>query len=368
MIGKGDEHPTSNIQHPTPKLRRRHCGAALAGFLLVAGIARGGTEAAAFRAECMEKAEASEDTTIRGRDGWLFLRNELRHIGAGTFWGPAAQTASRASREDRRDPLPAILDFHRQLEELGIELILVPVPPKAIVYPDMVSDAVGTNSPAPPRLDTAHQEFYSLLADKGVRVMDLYPELASHRLSDGGAMYCKSDTHWSGLACVRAAQAIARDLRQRRWFRKVPKEKYEARTERLTLHGDLARALPPGDAAGRETIEIRVVSGKDGEKLDPDPHSPVLVIADSHGLVFHAGDDMHAEGAGFWSQLTYELGFLPSLIAVRGSGATPARVTLYRKGEEDRRFLSSKKVIIWLFTAREFTETGGWAIVPVTKK
>ncbi|NQT91656.1 MAG: hypothetical protein HQ559_02760 [Lentisphaerae bacterium] len=329
--------------------------------------AQGGSEAEAFRAECRLKAEAGEETTIRGRDGWLFLRNELRHVGAGRFWGADAQTASRASREDRRDPLPAILDFHQQLKKLGIELILVPVPPKVVVYPDMVSDALRTNSPAPPRLDAAHQEFYALLTDKGVQVMDLYPELASHRLSDEGAMYCKSDTHWSGLACVRVAQIIARDLRQRRWFRKVPKEKYEARTERLNLHGDLARALPPGDAAARETIEIRVVSGKDGEKLEPDPHSPILVLADSHGLVFHARDDMHAEGAGFWSQLTYELGFPSSLIAVRGSGATPARVTLYRKGKQDRRFLSSKKVVIWLFTAREFTETGGWAIVPVKK-
>jgi len=337
--------------------------------MMVVRTADAGTVAEAFRAECRLKAAASDATTVRGKDGWLFLRNELRHVGAGRFWGQAAQRASRASREDRRDPLPAILDFHRQLKKLGMELILVPVPPKVVVYPDMVADTVGTDSAVLPRLDTAHQEFYSLLADKGVQVMDLYPDLAAHRLADEGAMYCRTDTHWSGLACVRVARTIARDLKKRKWYRKAPKKtKYEARERALTLRGDLGRDIPKGDAVARETIEIRVVSREDGGTPEPDPYSPVLVLADSHGLVFHSGDDMHARGAGFWSQLAYELGFPPSLIAVRGSGATPARVALYRKGKRDPRFLAGKKVIIWLFAAREFTETGGWAIVPVKKK
>jgi len=340
----------------------------VAGALLALAVAAiAGTEAEAFRAECRAKAEASESTTIRGRDGWLFLRNELRHVGAGTFWGKAAQTASRASREDRRDPLPAILDFHRQLEKLDIELFLVPVPPKVVVYADKMSDTLGKNLPVLPRLDTVHQEFYGLLAEEGVKVLDLYPELAQHRLAAGGAMYCKSDTHWSGAACVKAARLIARELKKGKWYKRVSKAKYESEPRILSINGDLGRELPLGEAAARETLELRDVRLKSREAHKPDPHSPVLILADSHGLVFHSGGDMHASGAGFWSQLAYELGFAPSLIAVRGSGATPARVTLYRKGKSDPEFLSTKRVIIWLFAAREFTETSGWVIVPVKK-
>lgn len=316
----------------------------------------------AFRAECLAKAEAGDSMTVVGKNDWLFLRKELRHIGAGKFWGEEAKTASRASREDRRDPLPAILDFNEQLKALDIELLFVPVPPKAIVYPEMISDDVTARSL---RLDPAHQEFYALLQKEGIRVIDLVPLFAKQKQANTGPLYCKSDTHWSGIGCRETAMLIADELKQRDWYKKVAKTEYKATTRTETISGDLGLELPPGTAAATETLELRFISG-DG-MLEPDPLSPVLIVADSHGLVFHAGDDMHTRGAGFWSQLMFELGFPPALIAVRGSGATPSRVTLFRKGKADPEFLSTKKAIIWLFSAREFTETSGWAKAPVNK-
>ena len=334
-----------------------------AACLLLTCLTAHPDDAAAFRAQCLTRAEAGNSMTVTGKHDWLFLRKELRHIGVGKFWGEEAKTASRASREDRRDPLPAILDFHRQLKALDIELFFVPVPPKAIAYPEMISDDVTARSL---RLDSAHQEFYTLLQKKGLRVIDLYSLFAKQKQAESGPVYCKSDSHWSGLACVQAAKVMAEDLRNRNWYKKVAKSEYKATSRIETIHGDLGLDLPPGSAAAQESLELRFISGA-GE-LEPDPHSPVLIVADSHGLVFHAGDDMHVRGAGFWSQLMYELGFPPALIAVRGSGATPARVTLYRKGKADPEYLATKKVIIWLFAAREFTESSGWSKVPVKKK
>ena len=128
---------------------------------LSAGIAAAAEQdaAAGFREACTRQATtAGNSMTIAGTDGWLFLANELRHVGVGQLWGEGAAKVSKATRPQDADPLPAILDFKRQLDTLGIELILVPVPPKAIIYPDKVADAVATpaEGKVPARLDAVH--------------------------------------------------------------------------------------------------------------------------------------------------------------------------------------------------------------------
>ncbi len=88
-------------------------------------------------------------------------------------------------------------------------------------------------------------------------------------------------------------------------------------------------------------------------------------MGDSHTLVFH---DFLAERAGLVDQLANELGFAPDLIGTRGSGATPVRITLYRRSLKEPGYLAKKKVVVWCFAAREFTEAAeGWARVPVAK-
>ncbi|MEM7392865.1 MAG: hypothetical protein AAF492_11015, partial [Verrucomicrobiota bacterium] len=83
-----------------------------------------------------EEAKAKGEKVIEGQDGWLFFPAELRAMSVGPFWGEAAAGVSRASKARYADPLPAILDFHRQLKQADIELLLVPVPGKAAVYPE----------------------------------------------------------------------------------------------------------------------------------------------------------------------------------------------------------------------------------------
>jgi len=49
------------------------------------------------------------------------------------------------------------------------------------------------------------------------------------------------------------------------------------------------------------------------------------------------------------------------LVAVRGSGGTPARVNLLRRGDG----LAGKRLVIWVFAARELAAGQGWKRVPV---
>ena len=309
----------------------------------------------AFREECRAKAAAATKSfsiAVKGRDGWLFLGPELRSVGVGKFWGDRAIDVSQANNLDHADPIPAILDFKAQLDKLDIELLFMPVPPKCIVYADKSTARIKMEPQGLPRFDAAHQQFYEELRKQYANVVDLTADFFAHR-ADDDALYCKTDTHWSGRACVFAARRIAAELKEKTWFEAVLKKEFSSSWKRTAINGDLRS---PEDKAPLETLPLRFVgtpsdkakSTANLQPLETSRDSPVLLLGDSHDLVFHDGDDMHTRGAGLADQLALELGFAVDLIAVRGSGATPARTDLMRRAKADADYLKKKKLVIWV--------------------
>jgi hypothetical protein len=299
--------------------------------------------------------------TVRGTEDWLFFDQELEHVAAGPFWGEQAASVSQATRPEYADPLPAILDFQAQLADIGVDLLLVPVPPKAMIYPDKISaDLSSQLEPGTdiPRLDPAHQEFYALLRDKDVNVLDLTDVFLAQRLDQRGPLYCRQDTHWSGVGCVVAAREIASQVKNMPWYADIPRQSHASQWRETQISGDLWQALDDPDLE-RETLALRQV------EVEPDESSPVILLGDSHNLVFQSGGDMHARSSGLAAQLSLDLGLAVDLIAVRGSGATPARINLFRRAQRDPDYWQTKKLVIWVFTAREFTHADGWRIVPI---
>ena len=322
-----------------------------------------------FRSELLRLATAAERDerfAVRGVDGWLFLGSELRHLSVGRFWGADATNVSRARRLDEADPIPAILDFKRQLDVLGIELLLVPVPPKATIFPEKISNAFTVPIPVP-RLDPDHQNFYDQLRLDGVDILDLTDLFLRERFHPEGPLYCRTDTHWSGTGCITAAIAIAEAIRTRPWFAEINTQRFGAAWYSTMITGDLTRE--GGVPGTREEVRLRgIITYTNSERTPvvPDPGSPIVLLGDSHNLVFHAGDDMHAAGAGLPDQLAFELGLALDVVAVRGSGATPARVNLLRRAQTNPEYWSQKRLVIWCFAARELTESDGWRAVPLT--
>lgn len=313
-----------------------------------------------------EKAREQGTMTVQGLDGWLFFDQELAHIAAGRFWGPDAARVSRSPNPEFADPVPAILDFQAQLRAIGVQLLLVPVPPKAVIYPDGLSGEFSFVG-VPPRLDSSHQEFYALLRENGVEVLDLTDVFLQERFQDRGPLYCRQDTHWSGTGCVVAAREIAAFVKTMPWYEQVHAQPHASQWQEVQISGDLWRALDdPG--VDRETVHLRQVGRETAaglEPVEPDQASPVILLGDSHNLVFQAGGDMHARGAGLADQLALELGLPVDLIAVRGSGATPARINLFRRAQRDPGYWQDKMLVIWVFAAREFTHADGWRVVPI---
>jgi hypothetical protein len=319
-----------------------------------------------LRGELTAKVQLSEKKNAAAcpeADGWLFFAAEFRLLSLGRFWGEEAQKVSRSHKPDLADPIPAIVDFQKQLKARGIDLLVVPVPPKAAIYPEKILPGfdVRTEDAAP----LLHR-FYEELRSAGVDVLDLTPLFLKNRDDKRGGVFCKTDSHWSGFGCTLAAQAIAENVRAK-LTAPPPRTEYVSEWKESQISGDLVSLLPPDSPRpGPEKIAVRSVSEKGtSAAVQPDANSPLLLLGDSHTLVFH---DFLAERAGLVDQLAQELGFAPDLIGTRGSGATPVRISLYRHSLKNPGYLAKKRVVVWCFAAREFTESAeGWAKVPIAK-
>jgi alginate O-acetyltransferase complex protein AlgJ len=176
----------------------------------------------------------------------------------------------------------------------------------------------------------------------------------------------ETDSHWSGVGCVVAAQAIAERAKSKLGHSQPPRD-LATDWEEVAVTGDLVALLaadapkPPAEKATVRSVTDKATGGA----VKADVNSPLLVMGDSHTLVFH---EFLAERSGLLDQLALELGFAPDLIGTRGSGATAVRLSLYRKSNADPNYLAKKKVVVWCFAAREFTEADqGWVVQPIAK-
>jgi alginate O-acetyltransferase complex protein AlgJ len=319
-------------------------------------------------AELVASAEQAEQIVLSGEDDWLFLTADARHAVSEPFWGEQAAANSRARKPEWADPLPVIVDMHKQLDALGIELILLPVATKAAIYPDkLAKDAAAPTTRE--RIDTADAAFYQKLRDQGVTVIDMTEAyLKQRRDAETAPTYCKTDTHWSGVGLQAAAAAVHEKLKDHDWVKALPDSDYQTQQRQVTIRGDLLRMQEDADEAATETLPLTFVGEPAGDRLSPiEPRedSPILLLADSHGLVFHSGaDDMHAKGAGLADHLALKFGLPLDVIAVRGADPNTPRITLLRRSYREPAYLKNKKAIVWVFAARALTESDGWRPLP----
>lgn len=324
-------------------------------------------EQPAWMAEKVAAADTAGRQVLEGRDGWLYLVSELRALSVGRFWGARAAEVSRAGKPENADPLAAIVDFHQQLKRADIRLILVPVPGKVVIYPEPLATGgeklewKTSGDVVSEGLDCWHSEFYSVLRDQGIEVIDLVPEFRRQRFAEGGPLYCRTDSHWTPRAALLAAEKVSAMVTASDWAKGNPPTDYQTQSGTVQITGDLTVLLGKERGAS-ETISIESVRGvQSGTAAPVDRSSPVLVIGDSHTLVFH-DPQLFAAGSGFPDFLAKQSGIPVDLIGVRGSGATTTRIEILRRRDQ----LAGKKVLIWCLSFREFTESeAGWRKVPV---
>ena len=133
-----------------------------------------------------------------GRDGWLFYRPGVDYLTGTGFLDPQ-QLARRAAISESQaglqpDPRKAILDFHQQLADRGITLIVVPIPVKPGVHPDRLSSRFQESDLTRPLHNASYSRFVEELRDHGVLICDLDDVFAG--ANNSGPLYLATDTHW----------------------------------------------------------------------------------------------------------------------------------------------------------------------------
>ena len=282
----------------------------------------------------------------KAENGWLYSKNELLHLAKGELADGAAAKKSACRKPANADPIPALKAFNDDLAKLGIKLIVVPVPPKIAVEPCgglKRGEAMAYLRP-----------FYAELRARGIDVLDLSE---TYLAAADTHFYCRTDAHWSPVGIDAAANELAKRIPLRGG------EKFAARSGELTFSGDLAKSLDPN----RPETETAAFAPVEGKTLDE--KGPILLLGDSHTLVFSTGGDMLAEHGGLAERLALALHMPVDRVGVKGSAATAVRINLYRKAVRDPQWLKNKKFVVYCFSCREFTESSsGWVKVPVVRK
>lgn len=304
----------------------------------------------------LAKLGAGSSGVVMGSDQWLFYRPGIDAItGPGVLEPLAARRRTRSWRDVTQqetvhpDPRPAIVQFHQQLRERGIQLVVVPIPDKASVQFHQIGSGSG-----PLRRNASFGMLVEDLRAQGVEVFDPAP----HSLAPGDAFFLRHDTHWTPQWMDQVARQLAGRLGHH-----TPRHSVEVREVSHT--GDLVRMLrlPSGQRLfAPQTVSIQRVLDSSGAVLGPDRSSSALLLGDSFSNIYSAPQMGWGSSAGFAEHLSLHLGETIDWIATNDNGAHATRQMLAGELARDPKRLAGKKVVIWQFAERELA-LGDWRLI-----
>lgn len=299
-------------------------------------------------------------TVVRGRDGWFFLPHELAHYGSlEAFW--ATPPTSNAKQVN---PMDAIVAFKDNLAAAGVELVLVPVPGKVVLHPEQLDPPLSL--PDGVRLDQLERRFYDEIESRGVTVLDLTPAFATLKAA-GTAPFCRQDSHYSPAGQRAVAQAVAALVRSRGWYADTQKVDIKTIDTAVDVNGDLVR-LAQVETPTEHLVVRQVLI--DGDFADAPRHeamrraSPLVLIGDSHCLVYGDRAELLADHADLSLQITAETSLPVDVVANKGSGINAPRISLLSRKDN----LAGKRCVVWVFSARSFTRAlENWRVIKVVR-
>ena len=290
-------------------------------------------------------AASQKDLAVPGEDSWLFLKQEMAHLAKGPLTAEATAPAVKA-----------ITAYHTALAAEGVQLIVLPVPAKAEIYPDKFSAA------EPPRSLVGRQTILiQALEQAGVNVIDLAGAFHAEREKHPETLlYCARDAHGSAAGVKIAADFVKTGISDQTWFKPALPL---ADPVTIEITGDLM-ASPATATLGAEKLTVQ----RAAQLMEPAADAPAILLGDSHTLAFSGGADagFHCQGAGLLDLLQAATGQAWMQAANAGGGTDAARMQLARKALPKPNFWKNKKVVVWCFSIREITEKK-WSEVPIKK-
>ncbi len=270
-----------------------------------------------------------------------------------------------AAGSESADPLPAIRSFRDQLQARGIRLLVVPVPNKESVYPEMLAsraEGVGVV------VSESTRRLLDQLEQVGIEHVNLFDVFRRARQEESPSnprrLYLAQDSHWSPDGARVAAVAVARRVLDGGAVNRGDRA-YQERSVSVRRHGDLVemlhvpqieRALEPESLACRQVFQSDIRT-----PYRDVPESEVLILGDSFLRVYEQDEP---GAAGFIAHLARELGRPLTSIVNDGGASTLVRQSLARRPT----LLRNKRLVIWEFAERDIRYgIQGWQIVPLDR-
>ena len=260
-------------------------------------------------------------------------------------------------------PYACITDFARQLDAHGVELLVVPVPTRLQVYPELIlPDPEELELATPfPGLAPGYAEFLLELSDAGIEVVDLLPLLAERRFGldpqgRSDQAFLKYNMHWTPRSAQAAACAVHERLTELDGYEPGPLREnrdFVLSGQTLPWQPAASRKIPP-EVEPEDLFFVRVLSPAGKELVVEDTVSPLLLIGDSYVTHFSL------EQASFVEHLFRLTGQRVDLVAQQGSGSLATRGTLARRTQDG---VFSKRVVVWMFSVVSLVDAREWRLI-----
>jgi hypothetical protein len=313
---------------------------------------------------------------VLGRNGWFFYKPDIDFLVKPSVVDRRSVVVDPNDRPVSDNPVAAIKKFKEQLGARGIDLLLVIVPGKPSIYPDIVSSRM---LPASAGAFSHSLQMLSDLKKEGVETVDLFTPFARERLRDresGDSLYLHEDTHWKARAVRLAARVVADRIRLYPWFSAGSSE-YFLDSVTIERTGDVGTmsALPLNKVRGLNGLFMpektvcykvyRVLRDAKGAETGRVPYrddlrkADILLLGDSFSRIYQTDEP---RGAGWISHLALELSQPIASLVNDGGASTLVRQSLARKPN----LLKGKKLVVWEIVERDFRYGDeGWKEVPI---
>lgn len=278
---------------------------------------------AAFILACRAAGASAKGDSATGRDGVIFSSRELRALGANP----------KRAEARHQEIVAAISQYAAHLKAAGIEFVLTPVPPKAVVYPDYLGSETKVKDK---RLDAYLEALYADLKKAGVRVVDVTKPLRAKRFAGASASFPRAGVTWSPAAVALAADETRQSVKRSAALKKLaPDKTISSQPIGVAQNGESFRAVSVGRLENGQWVSAPV----------PKEGAPIIVIGDDNAAAFRTG----GQNAGLGDQLSLALG---APVETRASAATDWKSAAKQIPAAG----SPTKLVVWNFSAATFLD------------
>jgi hypothetical protein len=255
----------------------------------------------------------------------------------------------------RRPVIPTVVKVKQWLEKQGIDLIFVPVPRAADIYPDRIAKSTPPDKIVAPQVKKLQLD----LLKSDVEVLDLLPEFLVARTESPESLSVPDDPHWGPAGQEIAARLIAERLSRYPFVQSAiakPPLFHEKEVSRPLTGG--WRRLLTSEQVRRLEDSTQVIGTQifdaQNRGFQPVDSSPVVLMGDS---LCTSMNHLLAPATALDAQISKRINLPITVWMVAGNTVGLIKDTL-----RNPEMLMGRKVIIWLVDEPSVCSPTAWTL------